>query len=71
MRDGADAVLPYDKKRGVVTHNAMVVYSEMLRQVCRDYAGLPDARTLTISEIVWFYNGLRGELKTATKPRAK
>ena len=47
------------------------VYGEMLRQVCRDYAGLPDPRTLTNTEIRWFYEGLRGELRAHTKPRKK
>lgn len=42
----------------------------MLLQCARDYAGLPDARTLTIPEIVFFYEGLRPELikHTRVKP---
>lgn len=39
-----------------------VVYGEMLLQICRDYSGLPDARTLKAHEILFFYNGLRSEL---------
>ena len=39
------------------------VYSTMLLQICRDYSGLPDPRTLTMREIKWFYDGLRSELK--------
>jgi len=35
----------------------------MIRQICRDYAGLPDFRTLSLSEIRFFYEGLRPELK--------
>lgn len=31
----------------------------MLRQICRDYPGLPDPRTLSLSEIRFFYDGLR------------
>ena len=46
----------------------VAVYSEMLLQVCRDYPGLPDPRTLTISEIRWFYEGLRAELRRNTDP---
>jgi hypothetical protein len=42
----------------------------MLLQVARDYPGLPDPRTLGIGEIVFFYNGLREELKKHTKPKA-
>jgi len=43
------------------------VYGEMILQVCRDYAGLPDIRTLKASEIRFFYDGLRAELKAGTK----
>ena len=45
------------------------VYSEMLLQVCRDYPGLPDPRTLTLNEIRFFYDGVREELKAHTKPK--
>ena len=45
------------------------VYSEMLLQICRDYSGLPDIRTLKAREILFFYNGLRGELKEHTKSK--
>lgn len=40
----------------------------MLRQICRDYAGLPDARTLRAGEIRFFYEGLRPELQRHTRP---
>ena len=40
-----------------------VVYCEMLLQVCKEYPGLPDARTLKLSEIKFFYDGCRNELK--------
>ena len=42
---------------------------EMLLQVCRDYSGLPDPRTLKAHEIRFFYDGLRAELKQHTKPK--
>jgi hypothetical protein len=35
----------------------------MLLQITRDFAGLPDVRTLSVGEIVVFYNALRPELK--------
>jgi hypothetical protein len=35
----------------------------MLLQVSREYPGLPDPRTMTLAEIRFFYNGLRGELR--------
>ncbi len=46
-------------------------YIEMLLQICRDYPGLPDPRTLTAYEIRFFYDGLRSELKEHTKPKPK
>jgi hypothetical protein len=58
VRNGADARLS----------SAQATYKEMLLQVARDYAGLPDARTLTIGEIVFFYEGLRPELLKHTRP---
>lgn len=39
----------------------------MLLQICRDYSSLPDPRTLRFSEIRWFYEGMRAELKRHTK----
>lgn len=62
MRHGQDTLLPNG------AHSRSLVYGEMLLQVSRDYSGLPDPRTLSSSEIVWFYDGLRAELKAATKP---
>lgn len=70
MRHGADVYLPPTAK-GARTHTFFNVYREMLLQICRDYSGLPDARTLTIDEIVFFYDGLRPELRAYSKPRAK
>ena len=65
MRHGADEKLT----KGA--HCFGPVYSEMLLQVCRDYPGLPDPRTLKSHEIRFFYEGLRQELKQHTKPGAK
>ena len=44
-----------------------LVYSEMLIQVCRDYPGIPDPRTMRLREIRFFYEGLRQELIAHTK----
>ncbi len=63
VRQGGDFKHP---KRG---HTFAAVYQEMLIQVCRDYPGLPDPRTLTASEIRFFYEGLRRELEQHTKPK--
>ncbi len=44
-------------------NRAVVVYRSMLRQITREYSGLPDCRTLKASEIRFFYEGLRPELE--------
>lgn len=62
VRHGAD----YKLHDGANTFAA--VYGEMLRQIARDYNGLPDARTLTASDILFFYDGLRAELRAHTAP---
>jgi hypothetical protein len=50
-----------------VTHTVDVVHGTMLVQICRTYHQLPDVRSLTLSEIRFWYDGIRGELKRATK----
>ena len=60
-----------DQKLDNGAHTFFNVYTEMLLQVARDFAGLPDVRTLKASEIRFFYNGLRAELREASKPRDK
>lgn len=45
------------------------VYPIMLLQIMRDYPSLPDFHTLTASEIKFFYDGLRSELKEHTKSK--
>lgn len=56
-----------DEKLSNGSNTFQNVYAEMLLQISRDYAGLPDVRTLKASEIRFFYEGLRGELKKYTK----
>lgn len=65
VRRGADEKLPGGG------HVAARVYGEMLLQVCRDYPGIPDARTLKAHEIRFFYEGLRAELREHTKSGKK
>lgn len=48
-------------------HTLRPVYTEMLLQICSDYPGLPDVRTLSMSEIRFFYEGIRLQLQKATK----
>jgi len=47
----------------------MAVYTEMFYQICRDYAILPNPRTLKAHEIKFFYQGLIAELIEHTKPK--
>lgn len=56
VRNGTDAQLS----------SAHATYREMILQIARDYAGLPDVRTLTLGEIAFFYEGLRAELRRHT-----
>jgi hypothetical protein len=65
VRGGADAVKA-DNEGG---HYMWPVYSEMLFACIYNLPGMPDARTLTLSEIRWLYEGLRPSLKSATRPR--
>jgi hypothetical protein len=68
VRHGADWRWPRHKS-GVAMHTALPVYGEMLLQICMTYPGLPDPRTLSLCEIRFFYNGMRAQLRAATKPR--
>lgn len=73
---GADGRIPRKRSRDdddarTAGHTLIPVYSAMLTQVCREYPGLPDPRTMTMTEIRFFYEGLRPELKKHTRPSAK
>lgn len=61
VRKGKDVTLP--------DHTPRAVYSEMILQIARDYPGIPDVRTLALSEIRFFYEGLRHELQRGTQPK--
>jgi len=69
VRKGSDAELPRDRETGKSTHTLFPVYSEMLLQICRDYPALPNPRSLSMTEIRFFYNGLRNTLHEMTSPR--
>lgn len=75
MRGGSDVQLQRlrDRETGASAeqHTLHRVHAEMLLQICRDYPTLPDPRTLTLSEIRFFYNGLRRELRQSTKPKPR
>jgi hypothetical protein len=73
VRGGQDQQSPpvFDRESEtfVDTHTLLNVYAEMLMQICRDYPGLPDPRTLEMHEIRFFYDGIRAELRELTKPK--
>lgn len=69
IRNGGDFFHPDDPKTGESRHTLISIHVEMLLQICRDYASLPDPRSLTLGEIRFFYDGLRAELRASTKPR--
>ena len=48
-------------------HTRQRVYSEMMIMIARVYHSLPDVRTMTLDEIAFFYDGIRGELLDRTK----
>ena len=64
VRHGVDEYLTRGR------HRIVAVYTEMLLQVSREYPGLPDPRTMTLAEIRFFYNGLRGELRRSTERKS-
>lgn len=41
----------------------------MLVQISLDYASLPDVRTLELSDIRFYYNGIRAQLLAQKKSR--
>lgn len=74
VRDGTDARLPPERDEDgklQSAHTVYAVYREMLFQICRDYPGLPDPRTLTMREIRAFYEPLRADLKKLSKRQAE
>jgi hypothetical protein len=71
VQGGGDSVLPKDRETGRSGHTIAAVHRHMFLTVCRWYTALPDPRTLTGSEIRFFYEGLRHELHEVTKPRKK
>lgn len=50
-------------------HTVDVVHGTMLIQICRTYHQLPEVRSMTLSEIRFWYDGIRPELRRATKSK--
>lgn len=71
VRQGADEVpaVGKDSNGKLLLADRVDLHVEMLLQITTDYPGLPDVRTLTASDIRFFYNGLRQSLKKHTQPR--
>lgn len=67
VREGADFRHFDDRETGVVLHTMPTVYGEMLVQIAMDFPGLPNVNALTLTNIRFWYNGLRGTLKARTK----
>lgn len=55
--------------RSVTCRGSTAAQSALL-QIARDYASLPDIRVLKLSEILFYYDGLRDELERRTAPRS-
>ena len=53
-----------------ITCRGITAAQSALLQIARDYAGLPDVRELKLNEILFYYDGLRGELEQRTAPRS-
>jgi hypothetical protein len=70
VRGGASVKLRPDHKTGLARHTMGEVFREMFIQVLRTYPSLPDPRTLSMDEIEFLYEGIRGELEEVTKPSA-
>ena len=68
--NGADGFFPKMGDPPKNGHTRIAVYTTMFFQVMRDYS-IPDYRALESFEIRFFYNGIRAELKEATKPQRK
>ena len=71
VRNGGDFRLPYDTRAKRDPHTVANVYRIMLRQICRDYPSLPPFRHLTLARILFFYDGLRNEIRRYTKPQSE
>ena len=67
VQHGKDAKLPTNPETGETQHTLFAVYGVMLTQICMDFPGLPDPRSLRLREIRFFYDGLRHSLRDRTK----
>lgn len=61
VRNGENVKLQ-DPRGELPRHTRLRVYQEMLLTICMNYNSLPDVRTMTLDEIEFFYDGIRGTL---------
>ena len=54
-----------------VSYRGSWVFAEIMRQISTDYAGAPDVRDMDLDELIWWYDGLRGQLREHFKLAAK
>ncbi len=66
VRNGENVILQ-DPRGEQPKHTFMRVYQEMLLTITMNYNSLPDVRTMTVDEIEFFYEGIRGTLIASTK----
>lgn len=69
VRNGADERFLRDDQGNRYPYTFGNVYPIMYVTICRWYRSLPDPCTLTAAQIRFFYEGIRADLKEATKPR--
>lgn len=69
VRGGTLTKLARDGHTGIRMHTLPRVYGIMMLTIAMEYAGCPDVRTMTLSEIRYFYNGIRRQLMAQTAPR--
>jgi hypothetical protein len=55
-------------REGNALHTRMIVYAEMLTAIAQKYTALPPIRELYFEEIEFFYEGIRAQLESDTKP---
>ncbi len=65
--NGKDIQRPRNSLTQEQQHLAPHVWATMMYQIAREYPCIHDIFALRLDQILWFYNGLRGELKRSYK----
>lgn len=69
MVSGAELELHPAPHTRFLVHTVEMVHTVMLLQICKRYRQLPEVSTMALSEIRFWYDGIRGDLLRETKPR--